>query len=160
MIRSSPGWAREALMKRDKGICATCGRDSNTDYRAFRAAFKEAARCMDTLHYKARFDQEWTNGRWTIKPYPFTPKQAGQMRRALMDRLMPPNPGWTLGRSTGWDADHIIPVEHGGGSCGLENLQTLCHLCHKSKTAQQAADKAAARRAPAATPTEAQAELF
>lgn len=30
-----------------------------------------------------------------------------------------------------WDADHIIPVKKGGGSCGLENIRTLCISCHK-----------------------------
>ena len=33
-----------------------------------------------------------------------------------------------------WDADHIIDVQHGGGSCGLENIRTLCIQCHKKKT--------------------------
>ena len=33
-----------------------------------------------------------------------------------------------------WDADHIIPVKKGGGSCGLENLRTLCISCHKIVT--------------------------
>lgn len=33
-----------------------------------------------------------------------------------------------------WDADHIIPVREGGGSCGLDNIQTLCIPCHKHKT--------------------------
>lgn len=160
MIRASPGWARSALEKRDHGICATCGRDSNADFRTHQAAHKEAARCAERLYYAARHDLEWTNGRWTMKPFPFTAKQTGQMRRALIERLAPPNPGWTAGRTTGWDADHITPVEHGGGSCGIENLQTLCHPCHKAKTAQQAADKAAARRAPATLPTETQPDLF
>jgi 5-methylcytosine-specific restriction endonuclease McrA len=36
-----------------------------------------------------------------------------------------------------WEADHIVPVAHGGGSCGLENLQTLCLACHKTKTQRQ-----------------------
>jgi len=30
-----------------------------------------------------------------------------------------------------WDVDHLIPVKEGGGSCGLENLRTLCYWCHK-----------------------------
>ena len=30
-----------------------------------------------------------------------------------------------------WDADHIVPVKDGGGLCGLENMRTLCILCHK-----------------------------
>jgi 5-methylcytosine-specific restriction enzyme A len=34
-----------------------------------------------------------------------------------------------------WDADHILPVKDGGGSCGLENLRTLCISCHKLVTA-------------------------
>ena len=29
-----------------------------------------------------------------------------------------------------WHADHIMPVHKGGGLCGLENLRTLCVLCH------------------------------
>ena len=33
-----------------------------------------------------------------------------------------------------WDADHIIPVKDGGGQCGLENIRTLCILCHKNVT--------------------------
>lgn len=33
-----------------------------------------------------------------------------------------------------WDADHIIPVKNGGGSCGLDNLRTLCINCHKIVT--------------------------
>ena len=30
-----------------------------------------------------------------------------------------------------WDADHIIPVKDGGGTCGMENIRTLCISCHK-----------------------------
>ena len=29
-----------------------------------------------------------------------------------------------------WHADHKRPVADGGGSCGRENIQTLCVLCH------------------------------
>ena len=36
-----------------------------------------------------------------------------------------------------WEMDHIRPVDWGGGSCGLENLQTLCCACHKTKTRRQ-----------------------
>ena len=38
-----------------------------------------------------------------------------------------------------WDADHIVPVEDGGGACGLDNYQTLCIWCHKEKSAKQKA---------------------
>ncbi len=34
-----------------------------------------------------------------------------------------------------WQADHIIPVVEGGGSCGLDGYRTLCTACHKAETA-------------------------
>jgi len=33
-----------------------------------------------------------------------------------------------------WEADHVVPVSHGGGLTGLENFQTLCVRCHQRKT--------------------------
>lgn len=30
-----------------------------------------------------------------------------------------------------WQVDHIRPVYEGGGRCTLDNLQTLCTVCHK-----------------------------
>lgn len=35
-----------------------------------------------------------------------------------------------------WEADHILPVNAGGGACGLINIQTRCIRCHKAKTAR------------------------
>lgn len=45
-----------------------------------------------------------------------------------------------------WDMDHVVPVADGGGACGIENLQVLCVWCHKEKTREQAAARAAARK--------------
>ena len=42
----------------------------------------------------------------------------------------------SLTRKTLWDADHIVPVIEGGGECDLENIRTLCLLCHRVVTAQ------------------------
>jgi len=45
---------------------------------------------------------------------------------------------WLRGFGGGfWDADHIIAVHDGGGSCGLDNIRTLCIACHKKNTAEQ-----------------------
>ncbi len=30
-----------------------------------------------------------------------------------------------------WDADHVIPVERGGGGCGINGMRTLCVACHQ-----------------------------
>jgi len=59
---------------------------------------------------------------------------------------MPFRDRWSVLRNH-WQADHIIPVEEGGGACGLENFQTLCDGCHKAKTKSQAGQRAAERRA-------------
>lgn len=33
-----------------------------------------------------------------------------------------------------WEMNHIRPVSEGGGSCGLDNLETLCLPCHRRHT--------------------------
>lgn len=45
-----------------------------------------------------------------------------------------------------FDMDHKVPVVEGGGSCGLENLRTLCKPCHRQVTAALAARRAFRRR--------------
>lgn len=37
-----------------------------------------------------------------------------------------------------YEVDHKIPVFKGGGSCGLDNLQTLCVPCHRKKSMKEA----------------------
>jgi 5-methylcytosine-specific restriction enzyme A len=39
-------------------------------------------------------------------------------------------------RKTLWDADHILPVVEGGGECDLQNLRTLCLVCHRQQTSE------------------------
>lgn len=63
-------------------------------------------------------------------------------------RLQLPRSFWRLGRRL-WEMDHAIPVVEGGGSCGLENLRTLCWWCHKGETAALAKRRAEARKAVA-----------
>jgi 5-methylcytosine-specific restriction endonuclease McrA len=44
---------------------------------------------------------------------------------------------WGLrGRKSLWDADHIIPVVEGGGECDLENIRSLCLICHRRQTSE------------------------
>jgi len=43
-------------------------------------------------------------------------------------------PAYLLRRRRYWEVDHIRPVVEGGGSCGLENLRTLCWECPRKVT--------------------------
>ena len=33
--------------------------------------------------------------------------------------------------------DHIVPINNGGASLDIENLQSLCHRCHNKKSASE-----------------------
>jgi hypothetical protein len=52
--------------------------------------------------------------------------------RELRERGFPPH---RLDALNLWDMNHKVPVCEGGGSCGLENLETLCLPCHARETA-------------------------
>lgn len=42
----------------------------------------------------------------------------------------------SITRKSLWDADHIVPVVEGGGGCDLENIRTLCLICHRKATSE------------------------
>jgi 5-methylcytosine-specific restriction endonuclease McrA len=92
-LRTDPGYLRERVLERDRGICALCSIDA-------RAAFGELRRARGTHRLKLL-------ERWGLKK---------------------------LTRKTLWDADHILPVVEGGGECDLQNLRTLCLVCHRRTT--------------------------
>jgi 5-methylcytosine-specific restriction endonuclease McrA len=94
-LRSDPGYLREKVFLRDKGVCALCGVDTVAAYKALK-------------------------------------RSRGVARAEALTM-------WGLGsvgaRRSLWDADHVLPVAEGGGECDLENLRTLCLLCHREATA-------------------------
>ena len=69
----------------------------------------------------------------------------GYVRKIALEALDPP----LNGRRPLWAADHIDPVEDGGGHRGLENIQTLCQVCHDKKTAEQKKRNSKAAKAEA-----------
>ncbi len=56
-------------------------------------------------------------------------------------------PAYLLRRRRYWEVDHIQPVVEGGGSCGLENLRTLCWECHRRVTRDLAVRRGKVRAA-------------
>lgn len=103
-LRTDPGYLREQVLARDRGVCAICRIDTKAAYAGLR-------------------------------------RSRGVHRQKLLEK-------WglnRLSRKSLWDADHILPVAEGGGECDLENLRTLCLICHRGQTQEL-------RRRLAATP--------
>ena len=92
-LRTDPGYLREQVFSRDRGVCALCRADTRTAYADLKRS--RGGHRLKLLEH------------WGLK------------------RLV---------RKTLWDADHIIPVVEGGGECDLENIRTLCLLCHRRQT--------------------------
>lgn len=128
VIRKGDGRAATLVFKRDKGVCALCGLDTEELYRVVRG-FPSA---------KARYTAPRS-----VRPV-VVPKLSHEVRASLLRGLT------ALGFHADqrfWQADHITPVVEGGGACGLDNLRTLCVPCHKAETAKLAAKRADDRRA-------------
>lgn len=123
LIRSNAGYARKKVEDRDHGVCAGCGVDT--------AQLKRVMRALGKAIWRA----EHVGGRDATK--------YSRWRTLLQSRY----PWFRLGHL--WEADHAVPVAEGGGSCGLDNLRTLCLACHKRATAQLAARLAEKRRGAA-----------
>jgi 5-methylcytosine-specific restriction endonuclease McrA len=122
-LRTQPGYAAAQVLKRDAGVCADCGID-----------------CLALLADLKRFRQQHRKDRWLKRaPHPEVPTlpheyEDGSPLAIRCDELELPRSYRSLTRRL-WEADHIIPVAEGGGSCGLENLRTLCWRCHRRVTA-------------------------
>lgn len=164
LIRNSQAHARSRVHARDRGVCAACGMDTDAtrqELREIERQYREALRSRPA---------PMPAGGLPIADFLALPTASPDADRArelavawwarsgaagLNDGMRPEQPtgawAWLIPFGGGarhlWEMDHIVPVEHGGGGCGLDNLQTLCLRCHKAKTAEQARQRAAARAA-------------
>lgn len=105
-----------AVLERDRGVCANCGRDCLAIENRLGQVYAELLLTGD----KTGADHDLT--RWKIQ------------------RHLP------LNLTRFWAIDHIKPVWSGGGMVGLAGLQTLCLGCHADKTAIEARERAERRR--------------
>lgn len=64
----------------------------------------------------------------------FDALHARGFRRGDLRAWHPATSGYGTPSESLWQADHITPVEAGGGGCGLEGYQTLCLACHRIKS--------------------------
>ncbi|XP_038206058.1 DNA annealing helicase and endonuclease ZRANB3 isoform X2 [Arvicola amphibius] len=116
-IRSNNSYLRAQVFAAEHGVCQLCGVNAQELFLRVRDAPKSQR--------KSLLDATWT------EKLPL--EQLNEMLR---------NPG----EGHFWQVDHIKAVYEGGGQCSLDNLQTLCTVCHKERTAQQAKERGQARR--------------
>jgi len=97
---------RAQVFALEGGVCRICGVNGHALFTRVKAL--EPAERLNAL----------CNANWKL------PKSAKALERLLQN----PREG------DFWQADHILAVAEGGGSCGLENLRTLCVPCHSVET--------------------------
>ena len=97
---------RAAVFAMENGKCTLCGLDAHALFLQIRS-LQPSERLNKLLSVN-----------WTL------PKTG----KALDNLLQDPKEG------NFWQVDHIKAVAEGGGSCGMENLRTLCVPCHSKET--------------------------
>ncbi|GAX84585.1 hypothetical protein CEUSTIGMA_g12006.t1 [Chlamydomonas eustigma] len=127
-LKVSTGAIRRQLGKIERGVCTMCGLDCR--------ALVSKLQCIRMS------SPEWKEKRrhLLLRLAPsFGFVKSGSS--ALMERLITsPCEGYA------WNADHIRGVYEGGGMCDLENLRTLCVVCHRQVTVRQVKERAAERK--------------
>ncbi|NWI10445.1 ZRAB3 endonuclease, partial [Crypturellus soui] len=121
-IRSSQSYLRTRVFEIERGICQFCNQNAQELYLSIRDAPKSQR--------KKLLESSW------MSHLPL-----GQLNEIITN----PSEGQF------WQVDHIKPVYSGGGQCSLENLQTLCTVCHKERTAKQAKERSQLKRRSLAT---------
>lgn len=135
-IRMNGGYARFKVEERDHGVCAKCGMDTEYVKSILNPYLKEAAnqlrdgqpefaQNLRIIVYQALFDFGFSSR--------IASSAAGHSWGGTINTHL-------------WEADHILPVIHGGGGCGLDNLRTMCRACHHHATAALAGSRAKTKR--------------
>lgn len=130
-IRTDPALFRRVIFARDHGRCASCRLD-----------------CRD-------FDLKRIDGQIALHAALEWPRHAGERAEIISglergtDGVIVALADWLTRRREAvawhrinkvamnrspWEADHIDPIGAGGEWFSLENIQTLCCVCHRAKT--------------------------
>ncbi|XP_077368606.1 DNA annealing helicase and endonuclease ZRANB3 [Festucalex cinctus] len=120
-LRSSQTYMRSRVLEAERGVCQHCGLRAHDVFVKVRDA--------PPSQRKEMLDNTWLAQ--------LSLKQLNEMIRAPVEGDF-------------WQVDHIRPVYSGGGQCSLDNLQTLCTVCHRARTAQQAKERSRLRKSAAA----------
>ncbi|XP_022062127.2 DNA annealing helicase and endonuclease ZRANB3 [Acanthochromis polyacanthus] len=121
-LRSSQTYMRSRVLEAEQGVCQHCGLQAHDLFLKVRGAPPSQRK-------------EMLENTWLAQ---LSLKELNEMIRAPVEGDF-------------WQVDHIRPVYSGGGQCSLDNLQTLCTVCHKARTAQQAKERSQMRKSVAAS---------
>uniref|UniRef100_A0A8C7JP17 Zinc finger RANBP2-type containing 3 n=1 Tax=Oncorhynchus kisutch TaxID=8019 RepID=A0A8C7JP17_ONCKI len=102
-LRSSQAYMRARVLQTEQGVCQSCGLQAHQLYLKVRDA--------PPTHRKEMLENTGLAQ--------LSLKQLNEMIRAPVEGQF-------------WQVDHIRPVYSGGGQCSLDNLQTLCTVCHRT----------------------------
>ncbi|XP_012582928.1 PREDICTED: DNA annealing helicase and endonuclease ZRANB3 isoform X1 [Condylura cristata] len=116
-IRSNNSYLRAKVFEIEHGVCQLCHLNAQELFLRLRDAPKSQRKNLLDITWTSKLPLE----------------QLNEMIR---------NPG----EGHFWQVDHIKPVSGGGGQCSLDNLQTLCTVCHKERTTRQAKERSQMRR--------------
>jgi len=120
-MRTSPAYARQAVFRRDQGVCTHCRLDCGRLDRII------ARLRFNTAHGADDIRDAYTGERSA----PAVDAEGEATALWLIENL-------GLGRRKRscslWQADHRMPFSDGGADCGLGNLRTLCLECHRVQT--------------------------
>ncbi|XP_042300873.1 DNA annealing helicase and endonuclease ZRANB3 isoform X2 [Sceloporus undulatus] len=117
LFRTSQSYLRSKVFEVEHGICQMCNLKAQELYLCVRDAPKNKR--------KSILESSW------MSKLPLT---------QLNEIILNPTEGHF------WQVDHIKPVYSGGGQCSIENLQTLCTVCHRERTAKQAKERSQMKR--------------
>lgn len=119
---------RKKLFERDQGICNKCGVDCKKLNRISNHAFS-------SLHTDIKSEIPAEDYVYEFDGKKFISKGAEKEKKFFkwVRKIWKDTPLAFSDTKNAWEADHIHEVINGGQHT-LENLQTLCLVCHKKKT--------------------------
>ncbi|XP_042639214.1 DNA annealing helicase and endonuclease ZRANB3 [Orycteropus afer afer] len=116
-IRSNNSYLRAKVFETERGVCQLCNFNAQELFLHLKDAPKSQRKDLLDITWTSKLPLE----------------QLNEMIRNPVEGHF-------------WQVDHIKPVYDGGGQCSLDNLQTLCTVCHKERTARQAKERNQVRR--------------
>jgi len=132
-----PATARFRVYQRDKGVCCQCGFNAEKEkkrihwMRHWGPVMPELHVWEKRFHRKTGFDRVRYARAVAVRiRHQKRWLQAAAMRVAKYVAMGFPT---ILQSMSWWHADHIVPHSE-GGTHALENMRTLCILCHKART--------------------------